>query len=219
MLQTAGITMYAASISFKAYETPTLLPFLMMIAVVFFAFGDLFIALNSPYYARFKTQLWLLATIVVTVLSNLMLPLMVNVINDLIVILLVLLFILPAQFTNEWGLLSMALLFSALVPSFFLLSHQYLPLAAVKAMLLPFLCYGYFFKAHFVTVKWSGTVGLLGVLIVLALFMTESAILMIIVTIVCLIIWFLLTRQLSQTSNRFLLLSSCFTAIVLILNR
>ncbi len=211
--------MYAASISFKAYVTPTLLPFLMMLAVVFLEFGGLFIELNSSYYARYKIQLWLLVTIVVTVLSNLMLPTLVNVINDLIIVLLALLFLLPSLFTNEWGLLSVAALFSALVPGFFLLSHQYLPMAAVSAMLLPFLCYGYFFKAHFVTVKWSGAVILLGLLIIIALFMTQTPALMIVITIVCLVVWFLLTRQLSQTSNRFLILSACLIAIVLILNR
>lgn len=216
-IEMSGLLLYANANSFQSYTKPQQLPLSLLAVTTVLTFTCLYVIRTTT--ERSKTApIVLVLTIAFMLFSAPKLPTLVNVINGLAITVLLLIRYLPKWFDNELGIVLLALMLASLAAGNFLLTHDYLSTSYLTTIILPLLLYNYFFLPqrafNFILLPAGLAVLTLGWLLFLHL-----NLIVILLSLVVFLGWFLVQTMWRPSPSRGLLIAAVLQAVIFVCSR
>lgn len=217
VIEMCGLLLYANANSFQSYTRPQQFPLLLLALTTILIFTCVYVIRTTS--ARSKTApITLLLTIAFIIFTVPKLPNLVNVINGLAVVVLLLIRYFPKWFDNELGVVLMAVILASLAAGNFLLSHDYLSTSYLTTICLPLLLFNYFFLPQNIF-RFAVLPGGIAILILIWLIFLHLNAMIIIVSAVVLLSWFLIQSMWQPSPSRGLLIAAVLQSIIFIISR
>lgn len=213
---TIGIFSYVRAISFQAYHAPQLGPILLLYLTTIFLLSCLFLILSPQYRSSLTTKLFLAATLVIILVSAVISPGLVTILNLAFMIILTLMWLFPQVLANEWGTFATSMILTGLAASYFTLTHDYLSTTLLITLLLPLLLLNFFLITPTQLHRFWYPLVLL-VLSAGVLILHHQSWFGVIVTLLLMAAWFMISRRLRPSTARNLTTGAIVTLLILLL--